>query len=291
MISWDFKAVEQKIEHSLLRQRNVQLNILREDLNHPTISGNKLRKLKYNIEAFRNSNAKKIVTYGGAHSNHIAATAFACKELQIPCVGIIRGTPNFDSPTLENATKWGMALEYLNREDYRLQSKTGGEVDDAFIIPEGANNTLGRNGNEEIIHDQVTDFDYCFVAVGTGNTLTGIANSITQSQKAIGINVLKGAEGIAKEVQSNLNQGNWEILNDFHFGGYAKNHHDLNQFIIWFKRTYHVQLDPIYTGKMMMAIWRLVETGGLKNSRILAIHTGGLQGITAYEKRYGVKIT
>jgi 1-aminocyclopropane-1-carboxylate deaminase len=291
MISWDFRAVEQKIVHPFLSENRVRLTILREDLNHPSISGNKLRKLKYNIEAFEKSCAKNIITFGGAHSNHIAATASACKELGIPSKGIIRGNPTFESPTLSLAKHCGMELEFVGREEYRALSKQNGIIGDSFFIPEGANNTFGIRGNSEILHHGVSDFDYCFVCVGTGNTLIGLSNSIQKHQKVCGVNVLKGAEEIQNQIKLNTQSNNWEILNNYHLGGYAKKNELLNEFVLWFKMNFQIQLDPIYTGKMMYAIWDLIKRGNFREKRILAIHTGGLQGIPAYEKRYKVKLT
>lgn len=293
MIDWNKKTPTQNLLHKELSDRNIQLDLLREDLNHPLVSGNKLRKLKYNIETFYESGASRIVTFGGAHSNHISATAYACNLLGITCLGIIRGEPGFNAVTLQNAEAWGMKLEFVSRIDFSDQKLKSGlmkhEGSD-FFIPEGGNNAFGLKGTTEILVDH-NKYDNYFLAVGTGNTVSGVINSAPKTSKVYGVNVLKGAEGISNDIKRNAVHDDWELLNEWHLGGYAKHSDVLDEFIRWFLQMYSVQLDPIYTGKMMFGLWNMILDGQFDGQTILAIHTGGLQGISGYEQRYDVKIS
>lgn len=235
------------------------------------------------------SGKKTILTFGGAYSNHIAAVAETGHILGIKTVGIIRGeelrTAITSNPTLDYATGRGMKLIFISREDYRIKehpdilSRYVETPDDYYIIPEGGTSALAVQGCEEILTSEDTQFDYVCVAAGTGGTLAGIINSLQPQQIGLGFSALKGT--FQKEIISKYSaKTNFEITDAFCFGGYAKIDSELVRFINDFKIASGILLDPIYTGKMMFGILKLMEDGYFrKNSRILAIHTGGLQGI------------
>lgn len=268
---------------------NISLYIKREDAIHPFVSGNKFRKLKYNLIDFEAKGYDSLVTFGGAFSNHIAATAFACKEKNINCVGVIRGeelpSKIYENPTLQFAQKNGMKFEFVTREHYRekeseefksfLQSKYG----NCMVLPEGGTNELAVNGCEEILQNEEEPFDYICCAVGTGGTISGIINSVAPHQRVIGFPALKG-EFLQDEIRKFAKKTNWELITQYHFGGYGKVTAELIQFINRFYAQTNVPLDPVYTGKMVFGVLDLIEKRYFPpNSKILMIHTGGLQGV------------
>lgn len=267
----------------------IELYVKREDLLHDEISGNKFRKLKYNFKEAKRLGISKIVTFGGAYSNHIAATAAAGRIYGMQTVGIIRGdelvTGFMDNPTLKKAYEDGMRLEFISRTEYR---KRNNDVfleelkeiyPDSYIIPEGGTNEVAVLGCAEILKTQDTSFDVICCAVGTGGTLSGLIKSSNENQKIIGFPALKGdflGEDIRKFVGEKTN---WELNLEYHFGGYGKMTKELMLFIERFKENTGILLDPVYTCKMMFGILDLIEKGKFKKgSKILAIHTGGLQG-------------
>ena len=277
----------------LLETEGVSLYLKREDLLHPEISGNKFRKLKYNLLEAKRQKKEKLLTFGGAYSNHIAAAAAAGKEFGIKTVGVIRGEELGEdlprtlaaNPTLRLAAANGMQLHFLSREDYR--QKTSPEILDRlaldhgtfYLLPEGGTNDLAVKGCEEILTEEDMGFDIICCAVGTGGTISGIINSTTENQKVLGFPALKG-DFLATEIQKHTSKFNFELILDYHFEGYARIDRNLIEFLNTFKRDYGISLDPIYTGKMMYGILDLLQKGYFsKNTRILAIHTGGLQGI------------
>ncbi|MCR9182918.1 MAG: pyridoxal-phosphate dependent enzyme [Flavobacteriaceae bacterium] len=266
-----------------------EITLKREDQIHPFVSGNKFRKLKYNLIEAKNQQKNSLLTFGGAYSNHIAATAAAGKELGFKTLGIIRGEELFDkideNPTLAFAKANGMTFHFVNREQYKQKNtnefqNTLTEIfGDFYLIPEGGTNLLAIKGCEEILTEEDTDFDYICLPVGTGGTMAGIVNSSKPHQKILGFSALKG-DFLENEIKKWTSKTNWEITDAYCFEGYAKINGELVNFINEFKNTTGIPLDPIYTGKMIYGIFELVKTGFFsKNSRILAIHTGGLQGI------------
>lgn len=288
----------QELSNDFLKKYKVQLYIQREDLIHSEVSGNKWRKLKYNINEYFTSGCQSIITFGGAFSNHIAATACIGNLLKIPTHGIIRGDKVSNS-TLELASSNGMSLHFITREEYKKKNESefainlNNSLKNSYIIPEGGSNLLGLKGCEEIIQD--FDFDVVTSACGTGSTLSGIISSLKNNQQAIGFPVLKGGSFLEKEIRYNLkllesNNSKWKLETDFHFGGYAKYNSDLIEFINDFWKVNKVKLDPIYTGKAMFGLYSLIESGKLSCGKILFIHTGGLQGIQGFEERYGISI-
>lgn len=260
--------------------------MLRLDLLHPEISGNKWFKLKYNIAAARAAGRTHIVTFGGAWSNHIAATAAACRLEGLQCTGIIRGeAAPVLSLTLHQAQQYGMQLRFISREEYRQKEETDWEqhFPGSFLIPEGGHNAAGVKGCKEILPlVPYQSFTHITCATGTGTTLAGLINSATKQQEVLGISVLRGAGYLQQEVEQLLEHpvgAQWQLLHDFHLGGYARVTPELTTFINNFYRETQIPLDIIYTGKMAMGVQQLVERGYFTaGSRILLIHTGGLQG-------------
>lgn len=271
------------------------LFLKREDQIHPMVSGNKFRKLKYSVQDMMKSSKKAILTFGGAFSNHIAATAAMGELTGIPTVALIRGEELQQSvesnPTLKYASECGMRFIFMSRKDYREKENSNvlkayvPDLDDHYIIPEGGTSHLAVQGCSEILSDSDTAFDQVAVAVGTGGTFAGILNSLQPDQQGLGLSVLKGT--FQKEFISEFSENvNYKLTDDYCFGGYAKIDSELIRFINKFKEITHIQLDPVYTGKMMYGIMKLMKAGFFrKNSRILAIHTGGLQGIEGMNLR------
>ncbi|MBC7752228.1 MAG: 1-aminocyclopropane-1-carboxylate deaminase/D-cysteine desulfhydrase [Candidatus Saccharibacteria bacterium] len=270
-------------------QRGIQLHLKRTDLIHPTISGNKYHKLKYNLIEAKAQGAKTLLTFGGAYSNHITAVAAAGKECGFETIGIIRGEELndkiHDNPTLRQAQDNGMQLHFISRSDYRrkadaefieqLKSKFG----TFYLIPEGGTNALAVKGCQEILTEQdKQDFDYVCCAVGTGGTIAGMINSSSEKQKVLGFPALKG-DFLFDEIKQWTTRSHWDLCLDYHFGGYAKTTPELLEFIQNFQQKTNIEIEPIYTGKMLFGIFDLIARGYFTaNSQILAIHTGGLQG-------------
>lgn len=267
----------------------------REDQIHSEVSGNKFRKLKYLIEDMRTSPKRAILTFGGAFSNHIAATAAMGKLFGIPTVGVIRGEEleqyKENNPTLQYASGCGMRLIFISRSDYRdkdqgdVLKRYVSDLHEYYIIPEGGTSSLAVKGCSEILSDTDTKFDYVAAAVGTGGTFAGILNSLQPHQEGIGFSVLNGT--FQKEILGKFsNNTHYHLTDKYNFGGYAKIDSELVRFINKFKEIAGIQLDPVYTAKMMYGIMNLMKEGYFrKNSRILAIHTGGLQGIEGMNLR------
>lgn len=275
----------------------MEVAIKRDDLLHPEVMGNKWRKLKYNLQAARDQGCDTLVTYGGAFSNHIAAVAAAGKLFSFKTVGIIRGDElrTDSNPTLSKAAKDGMTFFFVARDQYRtLKEKL--EVPfrpekRMYILPEGGTNELAVKGCEEILRETPSgDFDLLCTAMGTGATFCGLGRSALPHQKLIGFSALKG-NWIQKETQKLLDHYdvrnlNYLVYEDRFFGGYGKYKKDLIQFILDFRQYFGILLDPIYTGKMIFSVWDMIENDQIaKGTRILLLHTGGLQGITGFNFR------
>lgn len=282
-------SYNQQIQHPLLEQHQVALWIKREDLLHPVVSGNKFRKLKYNIKAALAQRQETVLTFGGAYSNHVVATACAAKEAGLKAVGVIRGEELQekweDNPTLVQAASYDMQFLFVTREAYRLKneakylSKLEKEFGAFYLIPEGGTNALAVKGCEEILTAEDKDFDVVACAVGTGGTVAGIINSLTEKQQVLAYPALKG-DFLKAEIDKFATNKQWQLVTDYHFGGYAKVTEPLIRFINEYKRDTGIPLDPIYTGKMLFGLWQAIGQGNFtKGTKILAIHTGGLQGI------------
>ncbi|GAA0541563.1 1-aminocyclopropane-1-carboxylate deaminase/D-cysteine desulfhydrase [Chitinophaga japonensis] len=264
----------------------VEAAMLRLDRLHPDISGNKWFKLKYNLETAEAAGKTHIVTFGGAWSNHIAATALACRMAGLSCTGIIRGeAPPAPGHTLQQARQQGMELCFISREAYREKDTTDWEqrFPNSYIIPEGGHNAAGVRGCREILPLAADDrFTHIACAVGTGTTLAGLVNSAGPQQEVLGVVVLKGAGYLQEEVAAMLEapvHPRWRLLHDFHLGGYARVTPALIACINQFYTDTHIPLDIIYTGKMVYGVEQLAQQGYFPaGSRILLVHTGGLQG-------------
>ena len=323
-----YLASMNKLIHHLPLVKGFQIDVLRLDLIHPFYGGNKYFKLKYNVQAARECHAERsrsmvrspfdsaqgdtalILTFGGAHSNHIYATAAFCHEQKLKCVGVIRGEESMieNSATLQFAKQQGMHLHFVSREIYK--NKTEQELlddlkkdfGDFYLIPEGGNNDEGIKGCMEIL-DEVPVYDYVFCACGTSCTYTGILSSAKKDQMIIGISVLKGENQLINDVNTNAAKFNFEkikpysngkidhstILNEFHFGGYAKHTQELLNFKREFETQHHIPLDYVYTSKLFYAVYNLINKGLLlENKNILIVHSGGQQGNAGYEARYKI---
>jgi 1-aminocyclopropane-1-carboxylate deaminase len=278
----------QEIHDPILDKAGVRLLIKREDLNHPHISGNKWWKLKYNLEEAKNQNKKTLLTFGGAYSNHIFATAAAAHELGFESIGVIRGEETLPlNHTLSFATSMGMKLQYVSREQYRKKTQSEfidqlhQQFGDFYLIPEGGTNKLAVKGCQEFAKTLGNDFDYLCCSVGTGGTLAGIINGLPTHKNILGFSSLKGGEFLKEEVSQWLEKqsDNWSIISDYHFGGYGKTTSSLEEFKTDFERKNSIPLDHVYTAKMMVGVLDLVKKSFFKTGiTILALHTGGLQG-------------
>lgn len=267
----------------------ISLFIKREDLIHPFISGNKFRKLKYNLVQAKAENQSVLLTFGGAFSNHIAAVAYAGKEHGFETIGVIRGDELrdkiLDNPTLSFAQECGMRFEFVTREAYRQKTEAAfiaqlqAQFGSFYLVPEGGTNNFAVKGCEEILTDLDADFDFVCSAVGTGGTISGLINSALPHQKVLGFPALKG-DFLQNEIRKFVTSKNWELLTDYHFGGYGK---VTDELIDWINRFYlqtKIPIDPVYTGKMAFGVVDLIHRNFFPpNSKILMIHTGGLQGI------------
>jgi len=280
-------SVNQQIE--LSQKKGVKLYMKREDRIHPFVSGNKYRKLKYNLITAKKLGLKTLLTFGGAFSNHIAAVASAGQIKGFKTIGVIRGEELSDkiesNPTLSFAKQCGMQFKFVSREAYKAKTSDAflndlkEELGHYYLIPEGGTNNLAIKGCEEILAKETDVFDYICCAVGTGGTISGLINCSQPSQQVLGFPALKG-NFLKEDISKFVTKSNWSLIDNYHFGGYAKINEALISFINQFKTDYNIPLDPIYTGKMMFGVFDLIEKGYFKKeSKILTIHTGGLQGI------------
>tara|TARA_R110001592_G_scaffold37439_6_gene124890 strand:+ start:950 stop:1888 length:939 start_codon:yes stop_codon:yes gene_type:complete len=298
-----------EIFDTILESKNTHLFILREDLTHPEISGNKWRKLKYNIEEAKRLNHKTLLTFGGAYSNHIAATAAAGREYGMKTIGIIRGEETLPlNPTLQLAKENGMLFKYISRSQYRENNKYEKsfieslklEFGNFYLVPEGGSNVFAVKGCTEIINNINIDYDIICSACGTGGTLAGIIAST--EKKVLGFPALKGGDFLKNDISRLLNEyssyyhineeyKNWDLVTAYHFGGYAKIKPKLIQFVQEFYQKHQIKLDLIYTGKMLYGIFDLVKNSEiLDNKTIIAVHTGGLQGNLGFEEQQGIQL-
>jgi 1-aminocyclopropane-1-carboxylate deaminase len=295
----DFKSKNQEVLHPILNEKGVKFFIKREDEIHPFVSGNKFRKLKYNLAAAKQLQKKVLLTFGGAFSNHIVATAVAGNLNGFKTIGIIRGDELAKdlektlatNATLREAHKNGMTFEFVSREAYRNKESESfinqlkEKFEDFYLIPEGGTNELAIKGCEEILTTDDLNFDYICCAIGTGGTISGLINASKKHQKIIGFPALKG-DFLKNEINKYVKNEDWSLQTNYHFGGYAKYNEDLIAFINSFAKTTGILLDPIYTGKMVFGILDLIEKNQFKKgTKILAIHTGGIQGIEGFNQK------
>jgi 1-aminocyclopropane-1-carboxylate deaminase len=296
-----------KIEENFLSKKGVELYVLREDLIHPEISGNKWRKLKYNLIEAKEIGIDQILTFGGAYSNHIAATSAAGNHFGFKTIGIIRGEEMEPlNPTLQLANDNGMLLKYLSREEYGNKYEKSfieelkQEFGKFYLIPEGGSNVLAVKGCSEIISNINQDYDVICCACGTGGTIAGLIEST--DKEVLGFPALKGGDFLKSDIQDLLLQyqseystqkekNNWSLITDYHFGGYAKVKPELVDFIREFRQNHSILLDFIYTGKMLFGLYDMIKSSGqFDNKTIVVVHTGGLQGNRGFEERLNITI-
>ena len=296
----------QQLQSPFLENAGITLYVKRDDLIHPQFGGNKWRKLKYNLIAARENDCNTLLTFGGAWSNHIYATAAAGQYFGFKTIGYIRGEKHDSlNPTLSFAEQCGMQLVYIDRETYRNKNDSHyldslkAQFKNTYILPEGGSNLLATHGCREIVTEINTEltkpFDVICCASGTGATLAGLISAMkaghkSHHQTAIGFSALKGGAFLKNDVTRFLQQSDfestnkqenidWHIEDRFHFNGYAKVNDELIQFIKDFKTQYGFMLDAVYTAKMFYGLFELIKNRTFNSgSTIVAIHSGGLQG-------------
>ncbi|WP_409440040.1 1-aminocyclopropane-1-carboxylate deaminase/D-cysteine desulfhydrase [Psychromonas sp. GE-S-Ul-11] len=287
----------QAITHPLLTEKAIHLSIKRDDLLHPEIAGNKWRKLKYNLLQAEAQQKTHLLSFGGAFSNHIHALAAACHHFKFQATGIIRGEAHYAAnPTLSQAQQWGMTLQFVNRQTYRLKEQTEYllklqlQYPEAYLIPEGGSNAFAVPGVEEIIIELAdqhpTAIDHIFTATGSGGTLAGLisgAAKYSPTTQVHGIAVLKNAlylQHNVKQWAKSEHEVSWHLHTENHEGGYGKISKPLADFCHQFSNETQIPIEPIYTGKMFYALWQLIEQDYFaRETNIVALHTGGLQGL------------
>lgn len=288
------------LKHAAFEKAGISVSVLREDLNHPLVSGNKWWKLRDNLKAALQS-GKPVLTFGGAFSNHIYATAAACRELSIPCTGVIRGEAGpAESPTLRFAADCGMEILHISRELYGKKedplffSRAGIRDQDYFIIPEGGTNDIAVSSCADwgkILREKFSsDFDCLLISAGTGGTAAGLISGVEGKMFVHVFSALKSGGFLEEKINrmifdyasangkaERIFTGQWNLHQDFHFGGYGKRNTVVLDFIK--SMASEIPLDAVYTAKLILGIIDLSEKGAFRRgSRLLAIHTGGLQG-------------
>lgn len=272
------------------KAKNIQLSVLRLDKIHPLISGNKWFKLRFYLDDAKKLNKKTIVTYGGAWSNHILATAAAAKKNDLQSIGIIRGErPAVFSSTLLQSQESGMKLIFISRDKYK-ENFIPNEIEDEnnYIIAEGGMGEKGVDGASTILdHCRREEFTHICCAIGTGTMMSGLINAALPSNHVIGISVLKNNPGTEKVIQSFIrnNQSAYNIIHDYHFGGYAKYNSGLLDFMNSYYSQTNIPTDFVYTGKLFYALHDMVSNDYFpEGSKLLAIHSGGIQGNNSLKK-------
>ena len=290
--------LNQQIFSELYLNNEIEVFIKRLDLIDPFISGNKLFKLKHNVDRALFQKKNMLITFGGAFSNHILATAAYTKKKNIDCLAIVRGEEYYElNPLLTLAKEYGMKFSFVSRKEYAKRNDNNyvseliRKYKKAFIVPEGGNNKLGVLGAEEILEKQDKSFDYIICPIGTGATLSGIVNSSNRSQKVIGINCINDTKDINKNISQKTNKNNWEIINEFNFGGFAKFDNLLTEYLKKFKLNYKITLDLNYTTKMFFGFEKLIERRYFhRKSKVLLIHTGGTYGNLGFNYLYDLDL-
>lgn len=287
----------QKIENELISSHKINLYLLRLDTIDLYTGGNKFFKLKYNLEEAKRQGFKKILTFGGAWSNHLAAAA-TMNNKPFLIIAVVRGEePKVYSDTLNYCKEKGVQLHFVSRKEYRKKTshefieELKGKFGEFYLLPEGGSNAFAVKGCREIIDYAPIDFDYICTPVGSGGTLAGISTGLNTHQQALGFSALKGAEYLSDEVSKliqdagGIQDSEFKIINDYHFGGYAKITPELLAFKNDFETKFTIPLDYVYTAKMMYGIFDLIQMSYFKKgSTVVAIHTGGLQGNKGFEK-------
>lgn len=296
MINLKIPSSVTKLNSSFLLKKNIELFIKRDDLIHNVVSGNKWRKLKYNLIEAKKQGYKSVLSFGGPYSNHLHALSYVCDKFGLQSIGVVSSNGKvFETHTQSFCIKHNMELHYIDMKTYRkyknnckIPPSIKSKVGQCFVIPEGGCNDLGAKGCEEIMSELNIMYDYVCAPVGTGCTATGIINKLTLSQFFLGFcafNKKHEQEKSIKALLSNNHLNNWRLLPENHFGGFAKVNSILFKFIDQFKIDYGVDLDLIYNGKMLYYLFKLIENDFFsKNARILVLHTGGLQGVKSFNR-------
>jgi 1-aminocyclopropane-1-carboxylate deaminase len=284
----------QRINNPLFDEHGVKVFLKRDDLIHPMISGNKWRKLKYLLKNAQAQQKNHLVTFGGAYSNHLLATAAAAAKFGFKATGIVRGEA-VDNDTLFLCKLHGMQLLFTDRDSYRdkpaLFNQYFGNNDDAFFIDEGGASAEGAQGCSELVDELTETYDHIFCACGTGTTAAGIINGLTNNQLKTRFNaipVFKNGSFIKEEIDRFLTTpADYDLHTDYHFGGYAKVNDELISFVKQFVASTGIVIEPIYTGKMMYALYVLIAQDYFKpGSNILAIHSGGIWGLLGMKDKF-----
>lgn len=293
------KSVLQRV---ILPNNNPEIKVYlkRDDLIHPEISGNKWRKLKYNLVEARNKGLDQLLTFGGAFSNHIYAVAAAGKMFGFETIGMIRGEEHLPlNSTLKFAAGCGMKLHYLDRTNYRkrndinFQNEIAKQFENTYVIPEGGTNNFALDGVAEIVDELKVELDYLITPVGSGGTLAGLIYGSKGNKKIIGISSLKNGNYLKEIVNELLKNkfsvipNNWEINCSYSFGGFAKIGNELIRFLKDFYSLNSIELDYIYNGKMMFAVDDMIKNNYFdKGTTIVALHTGGIQGNIGMKRKF-----
>jgi 1-aminocyclopropane-1-carboxylate deaminase len=288
-----FSPIHQ-IQHQLFDEQGLKVFIKRDDMIHPIISGNKWRKLKYLLKQAQAENKTHLVTFGGAYSNHLLATAAAAAKFGFESTGFVRGE-QVNNDTLFLCRLHGMELIFIDRESYRdkrtLFTQHFAKDNNAFFIDEGGASALAAKGCSELIDELPETYDHIFCTCGTGTTAAGIINGLSERRLPTqfhGIPVLKNGGFLRTEIDNFLERpSEYHLHTDYHFGGYGKVNDELIGFIKQFVAETGILIEPIYTGKMMYALYALAVKNYFKpSSRILAVHTGGIWGLLGMKEKF-----
>ncbi|WP_369413962.1 1-aminocyclopropane-1-carboxylate deaminase/D-cysteine desulfhydrase [Belliella alkalica] len=297
------RITTEKISYPLWEDKGIEISIKRLDQIHELASGNKFFKLKYNLEKAISEGHDTILTFGGAYSNHIYACAAAAKSANLHSIGIIRGEETLPlNPTIASALEHGMHIHYVSREEYRKKTESDFLISlkekfgNFYMIPEGGNNEEAIKGTTEILDQDDSEYTHIATSIGTGGTFSGLANKINEDQILMGFSSLKG-DFIHDEIKSLLEKykitpkGKTQVIDQYHFGGYGKVNSDLIDFIRWFYKEFEIAIEPIYTGKMIYGLFEMIKNDQIASgSKILILHTGGLQGLAGFNHRYGLSL-
>ncbi len=285
----------QELFHPLLEKKEIRLWVKRDDLIHKEGMGNKWRKMKYNLQKMESMETKNVITMGGAYSNHIAAVGTLTKEYNLNAIGIIRGDElnEKSNSTLKKASENGLKLIFVDRKTFRLWRNNPELVQKNYqkyyFLPEGGTNELAIQGCSEIISEIDIFFDVIAIPIGTGGTFAGLLRGVSANQCVVGVSTLKG-DFIANEIshllqKHGITKKNYQLIDDYHFGGYGKKTVTLINFIHWFEKKFKIKLDSIYTGKAFFAVWSMIASDKFnKKDKIVLVHTGGLQGFATFDK-------
>lgn len=288
------EPVIQSLNKEWFQQYVEVVDMLRLDVIHPVVSGNKWYKLKYNIQHALDNGYNSIVTFGGAYSNHLTATAYAAKAFNVPVIGFVKGIYAKETltPTLRECIDNGMQLQFVSNEEYSLKTDAqylkslSSKYNDPFIIPEGGANEWGREGSAEIASYIPENYTHVCLSVGTGTTLIGIRNTLAEQQHVLGYVPMKKGLYMQDEINKYLTNKEVFLFDNWHCGGFGKHNDELITFMNSFYTTNHIPIDFVYTGKMMMGIQEQLRSGYFpEDARILCIHTGGLQGNVSIKEK------